>query len=84
MLDSEVTLLWPSRWNTTKVLYLLARYLPLVDTSIILYCKFIAIREFIQLIGMQMDLAMFQQKTANHYMNVQFVSYTISHSHGRP
>ncbi|TCD65519.1 hypothetical protein EIP91_002527 [Steccherinum ochraceum] len=35
--DSEVELMWPSPWNTVKVLYVLTRYLPLVDVSLLLY-----------------------------------------------
>ncbi|TFK71032.1 hypothetical protein BDN72DRAFT_493470 [Pluteus cervinus] len=34
-LDSEVNLLWPSKWTLFKVVYLLQRYLPLVDTMLL-------------------------------------------------
>ncbi|TFK62609.1 hypothetical protein BDN72DRAFT_383656 [Pluteus cervinus] len=34
-LDLEVNLLWPSKWTLFKVVYLLQRYLPLVDTMIL-------------------------------------------------
>ncbi|TFK62649.1 hypothetical protein BDN72DRAFT_903058 [Pluteus cervinus] len=34
-LHLEVDLLWPSKWSLIKVLYLLQRYLPLIDTVII-------------------------------------------------
>ncbi|TFK71030.1 hypothetical protein BDN72DRAFT_838270 [Pluteus cervinus] len=34
-LDLEVNLLWPSKWTLVKVVYLLQRYLPLVDTVIL-------------------------------------------------
>lgn len=39
-LDSEILLVWRSKWNTTKVLYLLARYLPFTSFPIILSRKF--------------------------------------------
>ncbi|TFK71028.1 hypothetical protein BDN72DRAFT_492891 [Pluteus cervinus] len=32
--DMEVNLLWPSKWTLIKVVYLLQRYLPLIDTVI--------------------------------------------------
>lgn len=35
--DLEVSLVWQSRWNVTKVLYFLARYLPFVDCTLGLY-----------------------------------------------
>ncbi|KXN91750.1 hypothetical protein AN958_04752 [Leucoagaricus sp. SymC.cos] len=33
-LNLEVSLIWESRWNVLKVLYLLARYLPFVDVGL--------------------------------------------------
>ncbi|TFK71031.1 hypothetical protein BDN72DRAFT_838271 [Pluteus cervinus] len=33
--DLEVDHLWPSKWTLTKVVYLLQRYLPLIDTVIL-------------------------------------------------
>lgn len=35
-----MSLIWKARWNTTKILYFLARYLPFIDTSIVMYRKF--------------------------------------------
>ncbi|KXN80908.1 hypothetical protein AN958_06855 [Leucoagaricus sp. SymC.cos] len=40
MLDLEVSQIWKSRWNVTKVLYLLARYLPFMDIPVLLYHQF--------------------------------------------
>ncbi|TFK63371.1 hypothetical protein BDN72DRAFT_847692 [Pluteus cervinus] len=37
-LDLEVNLLWPSKWTLMKVLYLLQRYLPFIDTVIVVMC----------------------------------------------
>jgi len=37
MLDLEYALIWKAKWNATKVLYLLARYLPFIDTSLVMY-----------------------------------------------
>ncbi|TFK63777.1 hypothetical protein BDN72DRAFT_902127 [Pluteus cervinus] len=34
-LDLEVELLWPSKWNLIKIIYLFQRYLPLIDMVII-------------------------------------------------
>ncbi|TFK63341.1 hypothetical protein BDN72DRAFT_329309 [Pluteus cervinus] len=34
-LGSEIDLLWPSKWTLMKVLYLLQRYLPLIDMVIV-------------------------------------------------
>ncbi|EMD33696.1 hypothetical protein CERSUDRAFT_67843 [Gelatoporia subvermispora B] len=34
----KITLVWPSRWNYTKVLYILNRYSPFVDTALALQC----------------------------------------------
>ncbi|EEB92503.1 hypothetical protein MPER_08975 [Moniliophthora perniciosa FA553] len=31
-LPDEIDLIWSARWNLTKVLYLLQRYMPFVDT----------------------------------------------------
>lgn len=33
----EYTLVWKAKWNITKILYLLARYLPFIDTSLVMY-----------------------------------------------
>lgn len=38
--DAEVSFIWNSRWNATKVLYLVARYLPFIDTSVVMYHQF--------------------------------------------
>lgn len=37
MLDLEYSLVWKAKWNLTKVVYLLARYLPFIDTSLVMY-----------------------------------------------
>jgi len=34
-LESEVNLIWPSKWSFIKVLYVLTRYLPFVDVSVL-------------------------------------------------
>ncbi|TFK63372.1 hypothetical protein BDN72DRAFT_323248 [Pluteus cervinus] len=34
-LDLEINLLWPSKWTLMKVLYLVQRYLPLIDMGIV-------------------------------------------------
>lgn len=39
-LEMEISLVWTSRWNVTKVLYFLTRYLPFIDSSIVMYRKF--------------------------------------------
>jgi Family of unknown function (DUF6533) len=37
----EVDLVWKSKWNFMKGLYLFQRYLPFIDTvCLILYCQF--------------------------------------------
>ena len=36
----EISLVWFSRWNYTKILYLLVRYIPFVATAIALYCRY--------------------------------------------
>ncbi len=38
-LNAEVSLIWPSRFNFVKVLFLLTRYMPFVDVSLVLYCE---------------------------------------------
>ncbi|KAF9448157.1 hypothetical protein P691DRAFT_801270 [Macrolepiota fuliginosa MF-IS2] len=38
--ELEVSLIWKARWNTSKILYLLARYLPFIDTSVVMYHQF--------------------------------------------
>jgi len=35
--DSEVSLVWPAPWGLGKILFLLTRYLPRIDTAIVLY-----------------------------------------------
>ncbi|TFK33420.1 hypothetical protein BDQ12DRAFT_409981 [Crucibulum laeve] len=40
----EVSLIWPSRWNTIKILYFLSRYLPLLDSIVIFYHQFIKLK----------------------------------------
>ncbi|KAI0078056.1 hypothetical protein K474DRAFT_1594777, partial [Panus rudis PR-1116 ss-1] len=35
--NSEVELIWPSRWNPIKILFLLTRYLPFVDVTLVLF-----------------------------------------------
>ncbi|EJD00317.1 uncharacterized protein FOMMEDRAFT_91350, partial [Fomitiporia mediterranea MF3/22] len=35
--DSEKTLIWPSSWSLTKILYILTRYAPFIDVTIILW-----------------------------------------------
>jgi len=40
-LGLEVDLVWKSKWNFMKGLYLLQRYLPFIDTiGLVLYCQF--------------------------------------------
>ncbi|EMD38016.1 hypothetical protein CERSUDRAFT_113129 [Gelatoporia subvermispora B] len=36
-LDDEISLVWPSKWSSTKVLYLLNRYSPFLDTALTLH-----------------------------------------------
>ncbi|TFK62653.1 hypothetical protein BDN72DRAFT_848440 [Pluteus cervinus] len=45
-LDLEVDLLWPAKWTPLKVIYLLQRYLPLINLAIViaLNCKFLDMR----------------------------------------
>ncbi|KAJ3572590.1 hypothetical protein NP233_g2982 [Leucocoprinus birnbaumii] len=38
--EMEVSLIWTAKWNTTKILYFLTRYLPFIDTSIVIYHQF--------------------------------------------
>ncbi len=38
-LDLEVSLVWSSPWSGMKVLFLLTRYLPFVDISVLTYCE---------------------------------------------
>ncbi|KAJ3574789.1 hypothetical protein NP233_g1532 [Leucocoprinus birnbaumii] len=38
--DWEVSFIWKSDWSVMKVLYLLARYLPFVDVTLVLYHHF--------------------------------------------
>ncbi|KAF9448156.1 hypothetical protein P691DRAFT_67697 [Macrolepiota fuliginosa MF-IS2] len=35
--DLEFSLVWKAKWNPTKIMYLLARYLPFIDTSLVIY-----------------------------------------------
>ncbi|KAJ6568805.1 hypothetical protein B0H19DRAFT_1373275 [Mycena capillaripes] len=39
-LNLEVTLVWPSRWSISKVLFVLSRYLPFLEIPFILYYIF--------------------------------------------
>lgn len=39
-LEMEISLVWTSKWNVTKVLYFLTRYLPFIDSSIVMYREF--------------------------------------------
>ncbi|KAF8978667.1 hypothetical protein BDQ17DRAFT_1249399, partial [Cyathus striatus] len=36
-LDSEINFIWGSRWSMMKILYMLTRYLPFSDTSLIIF-----------------------------------------------
>lgn len=38
-LGPEVSLIWPSQMSTTKILYLLTRYMAFVDINIVIYCE---------------------------------------------
>ena len=40
MFSMEVDLVWRSKWNFMKGLYLFQRYLPFIDITINLYCQF--------------------------------------------
>jgi len=39
MFDEEVSLIWGSKWTLVKVLYLLSRYMPFVDATVVSYRK---------------------------------------------
>ncbi|KAF8887425.1 hypothetical protein CPB85DRAFT_1335370 [Mucidula mucida] len=39
--DQEIALIWPSKWNVTKILYLLTRYLPMLDAVLVLWRMFL-------------------------------------------
>ena len=39
MFSMEVDLVWKSKWNFMKGLYLFQRYLPFIDITIDLYCR---------------------------------------------
>lgn len=39
MFDQEVSLIWGSQWTLVKVLYLLSRYMPFVDVTVVSYRK---------------------------------------------
>ena len=39
MFSMEVDLVWKSKWNFMKGLYLFQRYLPFIDITINLYCQ---------------------------------------------
>lgn len=47
MLDLEYSLVWKAKWNVTKVLYLLARYLPFIDTSLVMYRESVNLTRFV-------------------------------------
>ncbi|KAJ3570795.1 hypothetical protein NP233_g4168 [Leucocoprinus birnbaumii] len=36
----ETSLIWPAKWNNAKVLYLLTRYLPIIDVFLVMYHQF--------------------------------------------
>ena len=38
-LPREVSLIWPSRWTPTKVIFLLSRYMVFFDVGFFLYCE---------------------------------------------
>ncbi|KAF9448153.1 hypothetical protein P691DRAFT_775626 [Macrolepiota fuliginosa MF-IS2] len=38
--NMETSLIWKSKWNTTKVLYLITRYLPFITLPVLLYHEF--------------------------------------------
>jgi len=38
--QSEVSLIWPSQWSSMKLLFFLTRYMPIIDTSLILFFQF--------------------------------------------
>jgi hypothetical protein len=35
----KIELIWKKKWSVTKCLYLLSRYLPCLDTAVIVICK---------------------------------------------
>ena len=39
ILDSELLLIWASRWNLVKALFLLVRCTPFIDMILIIFCK---------------------------------------------
>ncbi|KAF8346443.1 hypothetical protein F5887DRAFT_961995 [Amanita rubescens] len=41
MFDQEVSLIWGSKWTLVKVLYLLSRYMPFVDVTVVSYHQFV-------------------------------------------
>ncbi|KAF9000879.1 hypothetical protein BDQ17DRAFT_1245046, partial [Cyathus striatus] len=36
-LDSEIKFIWGSHWGIVRILYMLTRYLPFTDTSLIMF-----------------------------------------------
>ncbi|PFH48721.1 hypothetical protein AMATHDRAFT_42038 [Amanita thiersii Skay4041] len=40
-LDSEITLIWKSNWGVVKALFLIMRYMPLMDITLRLYHQFV-------------------------------------------
>ncbi|KAJ3555243.1 hypothetical protein NP233_g12253 [Leucocoprinus birnbaumii] len=36
----ESSLIWPAKWSNIKILYLLTRYLPIIDVFIVMYHQF--------------------------------------------
>ncbi|KAF9448155.1 hypothetical protein P691DRAFT_775627 [Macrolepiota fuliginosa MF-IS2] len=38
--NMEFALIWNTKWNWTKILYLITRYMPFVDTSLVTYHQF--------------------------------------------
>jgi len=39
-LNMEFALIWNTKWNWTKVLYIITRYMPFADTSLVMYHQF--------------------------------------------
>lgn len=39
----EVELVWPSKWNSMKVLFIVSRYSPFLDVPLDVYCEFVVL-----------------------------------------
>lgn len=39
MFEMEYSLIWKAKWNATKILYLIVRYLPFIDTTLVMCRK---------------------------------------------